>query len=129
MVLVIIIIVCLLSKCQYPSTQLFVSFYGTGSILCIICTIFYFITFSIKDSSLSGASILLLIGLIINYVQNFIFLILLKFTLLIDESFKKFKIAHKEYLGLFLVGLLTTHSNYILFFSKLFDMSVFKVYV
>ena len=105
--------VCMLSKFQYSQTFLSISTYSIGSMLCILMNIYYFINFVIVSVEIS--TILLIISLVINFLLNALFLILIKFM-----------ISHKKSCAIFLIGAITTNSNYVIFFSRLFDFSIFK---
>ena len=90
---------------------------------------YYLVKYSQKDMGLGMAAIFLIVALILNYLVNFTFLIMAKFTLFIDPHFRKLTHAHKEYFILLVAAVITTHSGFILWFSRLFDVTGFKLYL
>jgi hypothetical protein len=119
--------VCMLSKFQHPHTFLSVSTYSICAMLCILMNIYYFINFVLVSIEIS--TILLIISLVINFILNALFLVLIKFTVLRDLEFKKFLISHKQSCIIFTFGALTTNTNYVIFFSRLFDFTIFKAHL
>jgi hypothetical protein len=123
-------LICLLSKCQHPQTHLSISFYALGSVVCIGSFAYYLVLFIIKAEALDTTTTLLIVGLILNYIQNLVFFVLSRVTIFKDLGFEKITKARTPYkIFMLILATLSTHSTYILFFSRLFDFSMFKLYV
>lgn len=125
--MLIIILICILSKLQHPNTRLSLSTYNLCCILCIICNVYHLVTF--LTLGLTLIPLLLLISLTINYLLNIFFLILLKPTLLTDESFLAIWISHKSLILVIFVGIVTSHTVITILFSHLFGFRMFKKYL
>lgn len=84
----IVIVVILISKASHPDTSASLSIFALISLLSIICNLYYFIS-SITDQTIGTSnsiySIILLIGLLVNYINNVIFIFVSKYTLLQDS--------------------------------------------
>lgn len=84
---VIVMSTVMISKLSHPHTTISLAIFGLISVLAIVCNLFYLI------KSLTGSfgqdktiyPVILIIGLLINYVNNIIFLFVSKYTLLRDH--------------------------------------------
>jgi hypothetical protein len=72
---------------------------------------------------------LLLISLILNYFTNVLFLLIGQYTLFKDDQFFRFIKVHYLFYLVIIFGFLTTHTNYVIFFSKLFNFTLFKAHL
>lgn len=95
----VVIIVILISKASHPDTSASLSIFALISLLTVICNLYYFIS-AIADQTIgSGSSIysiILLIGLLVNYINNVIFIFVSKYTLLQDTEFNCWRRGNVE---------------------------------
>ena len=95
----VVIIVILISKASHPDTSASLSIFALISLLSIICNLYYFIS-AISDQTIGSGksiySIILLIGLLVNYVNNIIFIFISKYTLLQDAEFNCWRRGNVE---------------------------------
>ncbi len=125
-ILSLLISCCILSKFQYSNTSLSLSIYGIGCMLTLLCNVHYFSIF-IQESLLE--TILLIISIVLNYFTNALYLVLAQYTLFKDDQFIRFIKVHYLFYVVTVFGFMTSHTNYVLFFSKLFNFSLFKAYL
>jgi hypothetical protein len=94
----IVMTTVMISKLLHPNTSISLAIFSLISVLAIICNIFYLVKSLLgsftQDNSIY--SIILIIGLLINYINNILFLFVSKFTLLKDHDFSCWKRGNVE---------------------------------
>lgn len=81
----------MVSKLAHPHTSISLAIFSLISVVAIVCNLFYFFRFVSSSLQQNLYSIMLIVGLIINYVNNVIFLFVSKYTLLKDHDFSCWK--------------------------------------
>lgn len=87
-----------ISKLLHPNTSISLAIFGLISVLAVICNLYYVfkgLTGSFSQEK-SIYTIILIVGLLINYINNIIFLFVSKFTLMKDHEFSCWRRGNVE---------------------------------
>ena len=128
-VLGVMLILCIGSKLMNPLSNFTMSFLACGSFLAPICNIVYLITvFLALDQQ--HVMIILIAGIGLNYVSNILHSVFSFATYRKDDSFREWAAKHKcGNWVIFFIYLLTEHLFFVIYFSRMFNLPVFKATV
>lgn len=158
-----------LSRLLQPTTAASLAMLGCFSVVTVICNLFYFGKLMSNWAGTSvGYGVVLILGLLLNYITNVLFLFMSRHTLLRDEQFLNWKRGHIElfkdhdqnqashanlrdalaseahseqelpsrlrtydcaWICILVFGGITSHTLYVLLFSKLFGLALFSASV
>ena len=128
-VLGVLLICCIGSRLQHPSSSFTMCLLASASLLTPICNIVYLIIlFSTLDEQY--VMIILVAGIGLNYVSNILHSIFSFATYRKDDSFREWAGKHKcaNWL-IFIISLLTEHLFFVIYFSRMFNLPFFKATV